>query len=57
MRLRAETARARIESGGASVQEIARDCGFGDPERMRRAFISLFGRPPSALRMGTVPNS
>ena len=48
MRLRAETARAQIESGGASVQEIARDCGFGDPERMRRAFVSLFGRPPSA---------
>jgi transcriptional regulator GlxA family with amidase domain len=57
MRLRAETARAQIESGGASVQEIARNCGFGDPERMRRAFVSLFGRPPSALRMGTVPNS
>lgn len=51
MRLRAETARAQIESGGASVQEIARNCGFGDPERMRRAFISLFGRPPSALRV------
>ncbi len=57
MRLRAETARAQIESGGASVQEIARSCGFGDPERMRRAFVSLFGRPPTALRMGTVPNS
>jgi transcriptional regulator GlxA family with amidase domain len=64
MRLRAETARAQIESGGASVQEIARNCGFGDPERMRRAFVSLFGRPPSAMRgarmgarMGTVPNS
>jgi len=50
MRLRAETARAQIESGGASVQEIARNCGFGDPERMRRAFVSLFGRPPTALR-------
>jgi transcriptional regulator GlxA family with amidase domain len=62
MRLRAETARAQIESGGASVQEIARNCGFGDPERMRRAFVSLFGRPPSSMklaaqRMGTVPNS
>ena len=50
MRLRAETARAQVESGGASVQQIARDCGFGDPERMRRAFVNLFGRPPSALR-------
>ena len=51
MRLRAETARAQIESGGQSVQEIARNCGFVDPERMRRAFVSLFGRPPSALRV------
>jgi transcriptional regulator GlxA family with amidase domain len=50
MRLRAETARARIESGATSVQEIARECGFGDPERMRRAFVSLFGRSPSSLR-------
>jgi transcriptional regulator GlxA family with amidase domain len=50
MRLRAETARAQIESGRGSVQEVARNCGFGDPERMRRAFVSLFGRPPSALR-------
>ena len=50
MRLRAETARAQIESGGGSVQQVAINCGFGDPERMRRAFVSLFGRPPSALR-------
>jgi transcriptional regulator GlxA family with amidase domain len=57
MRLRAETARAQIESGGRSVQEVARNCGFGDAERMRRAFVRLFGRSPSALRMGTVPNS
>lgn len=49
-RLRVETARARIESGRASIQEIARDCGFGDPERMRRAFVGLFGKPPSSLR-------
>jgi transcriptional regulator GlxA family with amidase domain len=53
MRLRTETARAQIDSGGASVQEIARSCGFGDPERMRRAFVSLYGRPPTALRART----
>jgi AraC-like DNA-binding protein len=32
------------------MQEIAQRCGFGDPERMRRAFVRLFGAPPSALR-------
>jgi transcriptional regulator GlxA family with amidase domain len=50
-RLRAETARARLESGRVSVQQVAQDCGFGDPERMRRAFVSLFGKPPSSLRL------
>ena len=50
MRLRAETARAQIESGGGSVQEVARNCGFGDPERMRRTFVSLFGVPPTKMR-------
>jgi transcriptional regulator GlxA family with amidase domain len=50
MRLRAETARARLESGATSVQAVARDCGFGDPERMRRAFVKLFGQPPAALK-------
>jgi len=50
MRLRAETARAQLELGGTSVQQVAASCGFGDPERMRRAFVSLFGRPPSAMK-------
>ena len=35
----------------APLQEVARNCGFGDPERMRRAFISLFGRPPSSMKV------
>jgi transcriptional regulator GlxA family with amidase domain len=50
MRLRAETARAQLERGGTSVQQVAAACGFGDPERLRRAFVSLFGRSPSQLR-------
>jgi len=50
MRLRAETARAQLERGGHSVQQVAATCGFGDPERMRRTFVKFFGRPPSVLR-------
>jgi transcriptional regulator GlxA family with amidase domain len=50
MRLRAETARAQLERGGTSVQQVAATCGFGDPERLRRAFVSLFGRSPSEMR-------
>lgn len=48
-RLRAEAARAALERGGA-IQEIAAKTGFGDPERMRRAFLRLYGTPPAALR-------
>jgi transcriptional regulator GlxA family with amidase domain len=48
-RLRAEAARAALEDGG-SIQQIARRTGFGDPERMRRAFVRLYGAPPAAMR-------
>ena len=49
-RLRADAARALLDNGARSLQEIARHCGFGDPERMRRAFVRLYGTPPSALK-------
>lgn len=49
-RLRAEAARGRIEGGSESIETIARAVGFGDPERMRRAFLRLFGHPPQAIR-------
>jgi transcriptional regulator GlxA family with amidase domain len=49
-RLRAEAARAALESGMHSVQQVARLSGFEDPERMRRAFLRLFGGTPSSLR-------
>lgn len=48
-RLRTDTARAALERGG-SIQEIALKTGFGDPERMRRAFVRLYGAPPAAMR-------
>jgi transcriptional regulator GlxA family with amidase domain len=48
--LRAETARGSIAGSGRSVQDIARACGFGNAERMRRTFLRLFGAPPSALK-------
>ncbi|UPT61703.1 MAG: GlxA family transcriptional regulator [Hyphomonadaceae bacterium JAD_PAG50586_4] len=48
-RLRADTARAALQQG-ASIQDIAERTGFGDPERMRRAFIRLYGAPPAAMR-------
>lgn len=48
-RLRVEAARALLRRGGA-LQEIAAKTGFHDPERMRRAFVRLYGAPPAALR-------
>jgi transcriptional regulator GlxA family with amidase domain len=48
--MRLEVARLRIEQSVEAVDRIAETSGFGDPERMRRAFIRAFGQPPQALR-------
>jgi transcriptional regulator GlxA family with amidase domain len=49
-RLRLETARMAVESGRDSLERIAESTGFGDPGRMRRAFLRGLGQPPQALR-------
>ena len=49
-RLRLEAAREQVESGTEPIEGVAAGAGFGDPERMRRAFIRAFGQPPQALR-------
>lgn len=49
-RMRAEAARAALESGRRSVQEIARSCGFGASERMRRTFVRIFGGSPMTMK-------
>ncbi len=49
-RLRVEAASAALEAGNCSVQVVARQCGFMDVERMRRAFIRLKGVPPSTIK-------
>jgi transcriptional regulator GlxA family with amidase domain len=49
-RLRAEAARAQLESGTTSVQEVARESGYANPEQMRRSFMRSFGMAPSAIR-------
>jgi transcriptional regulator GlxA family with amidase domain len=47
--LRVEAARLMMEAGRHSVDAIARETGFGDRERMRRAFLRAFGQPPQAM--------
>jgi transcriptional regulator GlxA family with amidase domain len=49
-RLRVEAARDRIEASPEPIDRIAKTAGFGDAERMRRAFLRAFGQPPQALR-------
>lgn len=49
-RLRLEAARTLVESTRRPIEHIARDSGFGDAERMRRAFVRAFGQPPRTLR-------
>jgi transcriptional regulator GlxA family with amidase domain len=49
-RLRVEVARARVEDGRDSFEEIARAFGFEGAERMRGSFLRILGRTPQDLR-------
>lgn len=49
-RLRVEAARLLLQDGAHSIEVVARQTGFHDRERMRRAFIRAFGQPPQAVR-------
>lgn len=48
-KLRVEAAKALIDSGHASASRIAAQTGFGDDERMRRAFRRVLGESPQKL--------
>ena len=49
-RLRLEVARQQVQSSTEAIERVAQSTGFRDPERMRRAFIRVFGQPPQSLR-------
>ena len=49
-RLRVEAARLMMEQSRHPVEVVARETGFADRERMRRAFLRAFGQPPQAVR-------
>lgn len=48
--LRVEAARLMIEQTGHPIEVVARETGFADPERMRRAFLRAFAQPPQVIR-------
>ncbi|WP_308211651.1 GlxA family transcriptional regulator [Nocardiopsis dassonvillei] len=49
-RVRLEAARRWLEEGEASVVAVARRCGFGTAEAMRRSFVRNLGCPPAEYR-------
>jgi transcriptional regulator GlxA family with amidase domain len=55
-RLRVEAARLMLEESDHSVDVVAKETGFADRERMRRAFLRAFGQPPQAIRRGSHPS-
>ena len=48
--LRLEAARLMIAQSRHPIEVVARETGFGDQERMRRAFVRVLGQAPQALR-------
>ena len=48
--LRIERARTILETSDAPIKSVAVQCGFGDEERMRRAFVRETGINPSEHR-------
>ncbi len=48
--IRLEAARRLLEDPGRGVQQVARACGYGTAEAMRRAFVQSLGVPPASYR-------
>jgi len=48
--LRVEAARLMFEDGGHSIEDVVRETGFSNRERLRRAFLRTLGQPPQAIR-------
>jgi len=48
--LRVEAARLMMEQSRHPIEIVARQTGFADRDRMRRAFLRAFGQPPQVVR-------
>lgn len=53
--LRVEAARMLLEDSGHSIEVVAREAGFADRERMRRAFLRTIGQTPQMIRRSGTP--
>jgi transcriptional regulator GlxA family with amidase domain len=48
--VRLEAARRMLEDGPAGIEQVAKACGYGNCEAMRRAFVRALGVPPAGYR-------
>ena len=55
--LRLEAARLMVEQGRLSIEVVARETGFADPDRMRRAFLRAFNQSPQVIRRNARGNT
>ena len=53
--LRLEAAKLMLDQSRLTIETIAIQTGFGNHERMRRAFVRVYGEPPRALRNDAGP--
>jgi transcriptional regulator GlxA family with amidase domain len=53
--LRLEAAKLMLEQSRLPIEDIARDTGFGNRERMRRAFARSYGDVPQSIRVSAGP--
>ena len=51
-RIRLEAAKLMLEQSRLPIEEIARETGFSNCERMRRAFLRAYGAGPRSVRAG-----
>ncbi|OKJ04443.1 AraC family transcriptional regulator [Streptomyces sp. CB01249] len=55
--VRLEHARRLLEDTTDGVAQVARDCGYGTPEAMRRAFVKALGAGPAEYRRRFGPHT
>ncbi|WP_246196074.1 GlxA family transcriptional regulator [Aquisphaera giovannonii] len=54
-RVRVEAARRLLEESAAGLDRVARECGFGGPDSMRRSFLRVLRVAPSKYRGRLLP--
>jgi transcriptional regulator GlxA family with amidase domain len=56
-KVRLELARSLLRDPGASVEGVARRCGFAGARQLRRLWTAHYGVPPSTARSGVPPSA